>query len=101
MAAPPVLPEMDPLPGAEREPAMAERDRELGRREGGAHVGRHVVGAFVAMAKERVAVGNEAREEAVEIGANVRVGVLLDHKAGRGVADEQREQSGAETARTG
>src|SRR3982751_2543398 len=68
----PVLPDVDALPGAESQVAADERDRELDRRQGGAHVRRHVVRTFVAMTKERIAVDDKAREEAVEVAHHLR-----------------------------
>jgi hypothetical protein len=58
-------------------------NRQLNGRQCGANVGRHVVGPLFAMAEQRVSVGHEAAEEAVEIVAHVGIGVLLDQQAGR------------------
>ena len=49
------------------------------------------------MDKQRVAVGYEALEKAFEIGAHVRVGVLLDEQRSRRVPQVQRDQAVLET----
>src|SRR5438105_3017661 len=54
-----VLEDVDRLPRAERERAVDDRDRELGRGEGGADVRRHVVGTFGGMAVEAVVLRND------------------------------------------
>ena len=59
MPAQAVLPEIDALPRAEREPTVADRDREIGLREHAAHVRRHVVRAFGRVHEARIAVGRE------------------------------------------
>ena len=93
-----VLPQIDALPGAEHEPTLADRNRDLRRRQRRADMPRHVVEAFFAMAKDRVAVGNEPRHVAVEVGAHFGRGVLLDQQARRRVADEERQEPGREAA---
>lgn len=45
------------------------------RGERSPHVRRHVVGAFVAMTKQRIAIRHEPREEPIQVAAHVRVGV--------------------------
>jgi hypothetical protein len=98
VAAPAVLPQGDALPGAQGEPAVDDGDRELRRRERAAHMGRHVVHAFLAVQEERVAVAHQPGEEALEVVAHLRVGVLLHQQAGRGVAHEERQQALADAA---
>src|SRR6187551_2044028 len=60
----PMLPDVDTLPGPERQTALGDRDRQLHGGERRAHVRRHVVESLVAMAKDRIAVRDEAGEEA-------------------------------------
>jgi len=43
----PVLEQIDPLPGAQRQPAIPDRDGELHAGQGRAEMRGHVVGAFV------------------------------------------------------
>ena len=87
----PVLPEVDPLPSAQREAAAGERNRQLDRGQRGADMRGHVVGSFVAMPEQRVAIGYEASQEAFEISEHVGIGILLHDQTGGCVADEQRE----------
>src|SRR6187399_3206990 len=89
----PVLPDVDALPDAERQTALGDWDRQLHGGERRAHVRRHVVESLVAMAKDRIAVRDEAGEEAIEIGAHLGRRVLLDQQARRRVADEERHQA--------
>src|SRR4051794_24445838 len=93
MPARAVLPQIDALPSPESEPTRVHGNRELRRREGGAHMRRHVVGPFSAVLEERVTVGSETREEPLEIGPNIGVRVLLDEQAGGGVPHEERQQA--------
>ena len=58
-----------------------------------AHVRRHVVGPLFDVAKQRVAIRHEAREEALEVAQHLRVRVLLDQQAGRRVGDEHGDEA--------
>ena len=78
--------------------ALHHRDGDLDLRQGRADMRRHVVGTFGGVAEQRIAVWNQAAEEAVEVGEHLRVGVLLHQEAGGGVATEEGEESGAGTA---
>ena len=89
----PVFPKINALPRAEREVASAKRDTEIHGRKRGADVRRHVVRAFAGVLEERVAIRHEAFEETFEIGAHIRVGILLNQERGRGVLQMQREQA--------
>jgi len=62
-----VLPEIDALPGAERQAPIGKRDRQLHGRQRSPHVRWHVVGAFIAMPEQRIAVRNQTREEPIEV----------------------------------
>src|SRR5262245_59958210 len=88
-----MFPQIDALPSAEAEPALDDRDRERGGRERGAHVRRHVVGTLGVVREERVALGHEPREPALEVAPCRRIRVLLDHQAGRGVLYEERAEA--------
>ena len=95
LAAPallPMLPQKDPLPGAEGEPPAEDRDAEGGGGEGRLDVRGHVVGSFDGVGEERVVRRHQPLEPGVEVAARGRVGVLLDGEAGRRVPDEERAQ---------
>src|SRR5712672_2957928 len=55
-AAPAVLPQVYPLPGAQRKPAAAHGNRHRRRGERGLDVPRHVVGAFRVVLVERISL---------------------------------------------
>src|SRR5690606_3265650 len=83
-----MLPQVDPLPGAEREPPVEYRDRERGGGEDRLDVGRHVVRPLRRMREVAVALRHEAVEPLLEVMARARIGVFLNGEAGGGVADE-------------
>lgn len=70
--------EVDALPGAEGQTAGDHGDGELGLRQGGPDVGRHVVRALAAVAVAVGGLGHEALEEGLQIGADAGIGVFLD-----------------------
>ena len=90
MRTQPVLPQIDALPRAQREAGAGERNRELDGGQRGANVSRHVIGTFVAMTEEHIAIGHEAGEETLEVAAHVGIGIFLNDEARRGVANEER-----------
>src|SRR5688572_16401238 len=88
-----VLPEVDALPRAKGELLAEDRNRQRGRGERGLDVRRHVVGALRVVLVEGIAFRDEALQPALEVALRRRVGVLLDHEAGGGVAQEERAQA--------
>src|SRR5438105_11187943 len=92
-AAATMLPQIDALPRAETELAVY---RGNGKRGGGKRcldMRRHVVGSFGIVPVERVALGDEAIEPALEILFRCRIGILLDKQACGRMADEERAQA--------
>ena len=61
----------------------------------------HVVVAFVAMSKQRIAVWHQPLEETVEVPADLRVGVLLHEQARRRMAHEKRQETVLHSASRG
>ena len=94
----PMFPEVDALPGTKRESTTNDRNRELCRRECRAHMGRHVVGTFVAISEQRIPIGRQPREEPVEIATDIGVIVFLHEQAGQRMAGEQPNLPAAEAA---
>src|SRR5688572_19768482 len=88
-----VLVHVDALPGAEVAAAVGDRYCESDRRERGAHVAGHVVGALVVVLNKWVAVGDEAGEKTLEVAVDLGVGVLGDQQRRAGVVDEQVAQA--------
>ena len=82
------------LPRAKHELPIHHRHIELHLRERGLEMRRHVVGAFVVVVVEPLALGGQFIEEMLEIAAHGRRGVLLDQQRGRGVTAEQCEHAG-------
>ena len=68
----PVLEHVDSLPCPQRGPAGAHGDRQLGRRERRADVGRHVVRALGRVAIQARVLRHDPPEEIVQIAKNVR-----------------------------
>jgi hypothetical protein len=89
-----VFEQVDALPAAEREPAVANGNRERNRGECTLDVGRHVVGALRSVRnplhRRLIRCGHEPAKELDEIAAHVGVGVLLDQQRARRVLHEQR-----------
>jgi hypothetical protein len=73
-----VLKEEDPLPDAELEPAVGDRDRQLRLGQRTLDVRRHVVGPLVVVTIEAHILRDDPAQEGVEIVADVGRGVLLD-----------------------
>ncbi len=93
----PVFPEEYALPGAEGAAATRHWDAQRGLGEGGSHVGGHVVWPLGGVDEERVSVGNETREESIEVSLNVGIGVLVDDQRGTRVVHEHRAQAFGDT----
>jgi len=56
-------------------------------------VGRHVIFSLVAVAEECVAVRDKAGEKALEIAANIRIGILLYDEARGCMAHEEGKET--------
>src|SRR6202158_3349849 len=80
-----VLPEVDPLPAAQAEGAVEERNRQRGGGERRLDVSGHVVRSFLGVGIERIALRYQPVEPALEVAPCRGIGVLLDHQAPRGV----------------
>ena len=89
-----VLEQINPLPGSQGEPAGDDRNGELHAGQRRSDVGRHVVGAFVRMPISPHLLWRDAFKECLQIGADVRRGVLLNEQSGGGVPAEQRQEPG-------
>src|ERR1019366_5655695 len=92
-----VFPEIDPLPSAQRQPALTNGNGKVDRRKGGAHVRRHVVVALNGVREERIAIRHKPGEELFQITPHVRVGVLLNQQGGGGVAKMEGHKAVSET----
>ena len=88
-----VFPEIDALPGAQREPAMVDGNGNVDRRQGSPDVGWHVVIAFGRMNEKRIAIRNKPGEEFLEIASHIRIGIFLDEQRGRSMAKVQSKET--------
>ena len=74
--------EINPLPRAECQSAVAYGEIEATVCEDAADVGGHVIAALGIMAKDGIAVPDHARQKGFEIAAYRRIGVLAQHQRG-------------------
>ena len=75
------------------------RDAETYAREGRLGVCRHVVVAFEGVGVIRLTFGHNAVEDALHVGAHIRIGVLIDGESAAGVLHEEVEQPFARQGR--
>ena len=87
-----MLEEIDPLPRAERQAAALHGYGELRLRQCRPQMGGHVVGALGAMTVAAGRLRSDGLEEGLEVGAHLRVCVLLDDERRGGVRTEQGEK---------
>ena len=92
-AAATMFPQVDALPRAKREPPAEDRNGQAGLGQRRSHVRRHVIWAFRRMGPQGIAFGDQSTKERLEITADIRVGVLLDHQTCGRVLDEQGAQA--------
>ena len=86
--SPAVLEEIDPLPRAEGEGTLDDRDRLRRGGQSGPNVRRHVIGAFGGVRVVRCVFRGKKSEGPLQVVASGGVGVLLNHETRRGVTDE-------------
>jgi len=88
-----VFKNINALPRSKRHAAVLDRNGELREGERGADVRRHVVRPLHGVPVEAIVLRNEPAEEDVQIVDDVRIGILLDGERGRGVLDEDGQQT--------
>lgn len=97
MGAVAVFYHINALPGAQCHASPDDRDRQAGGQQHCLDVPRHVVRSLVGMGEEGLAGicrgGHKAMQPGAQVGLNLWVRVFLYQQTGRGVADEQRQQS--------
>src|SRR5215467_467549 len=87
-----VFGQINALPTTESECPGLNRNVNRSAGQHGLHMSRHVVRTFGIVNPSGIG-WRQAVECGGEIGAHVRVGVLLDHQRGRGVADEHEHKA--------
>ena len=85
--------QVDPLPRAQVDAPAADGKRESRPHERRFRMGGHVVVALVGVDVVGFAFADEAVEDRFQIGAHVGIGVLVEGQTGRGVLDEEVQQS--------
>ena len=93
-----VFPQVDALPGAQIQSAIGDWNADGGGRDGGPDMCRHVIGSFIGVDEQRVAIWAEPGKEGVEIPSHIGVGVFLYDKRGRGVVDKDVADARADGA---
>ena len=72
-----MFPKINSLPRAKRKSSCDEGNAQVHRCERRAHVGGHIILSFSRMPEEPVAVRNEAFKEALQVTADLRIGIFL------------------------
>lgn len=88
-----MFPQINSLPGAERHAAIGDGDAEIHSRERGADMRGHVVRTFAGVLEQGITVRHKAGKKAIQIGAHIRIRVLLDEQGGRRVLKMQRHKA--------
>ena len=90
----PVFPEVYALPRPKAQPAIRYGDAQVYGGQGGPDVRWHVIGSFDRVFEQPIAVGYESIEEALEVRADIGIGIFLnDERRGR-VLEVQGAQAG-------
>src|SRR5215472_9849905 len=89
-----VFEQKDPLPGAELQPPVGNRNGQLGLRQCALDVGRHIVRPLVIVPVEGDVFGDDPLQKGVEIVPDVGRHILLDQQRGRSVRDVEAQQPG-------
>ena len=88
-----VFPNVDPLPGSQREGATRHRDAQVHGGQCGAHVRGHVVLTFASVSEQRITVRRQACKKLFKVAAHFGIGVFLNQQRRRGVPDLQSQQT--------
>ena len=80
-ASAPMLPEIDALPSAQREPPAADRDADARRGKGRLDVRGHVIGTLLGMGEVGIAFRDKSIEPRFQVRPGARIGVFLHDKA--------------------
>ena len=88
-----MLPQEHTLPGSQKKPLRFDWDGEGRCRQRSLHVGRHIIRPLLRVGVERIVLGDEASEPALEVTARRRVGIFLNQEAGGCMLNEERAKS--------
>jgi hypothetical protein len=87
-----VFAEVDPLPGAQSQSAVVDREGEGAAQERRLGVGRHIVGSLTGVSVWEILRGQPG-QDTVEIERDIGVGILVDRQRGGGVLEKDVEQA--------
>ena len=87
-----MLAEANPLPCAETEPALVDRNRKRTAEKRCLNVSGHVVGAFLLVSIRKI-LDSQSIQNSIQIDQHVRVGVFVDRQRCRSVLDENVQQT--------
>lgn len=88
MRAGAMFPEINALPGSQRQFTVDQGDAEGGLGQCATNMGRHVVRPLAPMTPAGLAVGRQGGKKGLKIAADIGIGVFLDQQRGRGVPAE-------------
>lgn len=83
---------VDALPGAQRRPAVGDRQAQAAAQQAALDVRRQIVAAFEGVPVVRLVLAHRAVEPGLEVAAHRGVGVLVEGQRGGGVLDEHMHQ---------
>jgi hypothetical protein len=88
-----MFPNVNPLPGSQREAAILKRNAEVHGRQRRADVRGHVVVTFRRVDENRVTIAHETGEKTFEIPPDIRIRILLDQQGRGGMSQMQRDEA--------
>lgn len=92
-----VLPEIEPLPCAERQFAFEHRHRDRTLREDAANMRRHVVGPLVGVLENGIAFRNQPAHKALKVTSNDGIRIFAENERSARVMDEDVAQAAEHT----
>src|SRR5436190_6685911 len=84
-----VFPQINPLPGAERQFSTRNRNRDVYGGQRRPNVRGHIIFTFLGVFENRIPVRDEPRKKAFEIAPHFRISILLDNQRRGGVLHMQ------------
>jgi hypothetical protein len=89
-----MFPQVDALPNTQGTLSTSNRQGQIVSAEDGPDVGRHVIRAFVGVIKQWITVSDQSCHVAIEVTANIGVGVFTEYQRGTGVLQKYMTQAG-------
>ena len=92
-----MFPEVDALPGSQAATPLGDGQGERSLRQDASHMGRHVIGPFVDVFKERVAIGHQTRRKPLQIRPHRRIRIFANDEGRAGVMNKDIAQTDSDT----